>query len=99
MPYVQSEAIMSLAYDETAQRLRATFRGNGRTYEYADVPQQLYDGLILADSIGHFFNAHIRDRYDYREIRAVPETLRRPVRSASSAWRSSSSAAISNFVR
>jgi hypothetical protein len=68
MPYVQSSAIESLAYDQAGHHLRATFRGSGRTYEYDEVPQELYDALIFADSIGAFFNAHIRDRFAYREV-------------------------------
>jgi hypothetical protein len=68
MPYVQSAAIRSVTYDEAAHRLRATFRGSGRTYEYEEVPQDVYDALIFADSIGAFFNAHIRDRFPFHEV-------------------------------
>jgi hypothetical protein len=68
MPFVQSSALESLAYDESGHRLRATFRGSGRTYEYEDVPQDLYDALIFSDSIGAFFNSHIRDRFPFHEV-------------------------------
>lgn len=68
MPYLQSTAIRALAYDDKAHALRATFRDNGRTYEYRDVPEELYDALLFADSIGAFFNAYIRDRFPFREV-------------------------------
>lgn len=68
MPYVQSSAVEQVSYDEAAHTLCATFRETGRTYIYQEVPQELYDGLIFADSLGAYFNAHIRDRFPFREI-------------------------------
>jgi len=68
MAYVQSSALEQLNYDGAAQILRATFRGSGRTYVYRGVPQEIYDSLIFADSIGAYFNAHIRDHYPYEEL-------------------------------
>ncbi len=69
MAYVQSSALLQLAYDEAAHTLRATFRESGRTYLYRGVPQELYDRLIFADSIGAYFNAHVRDHFDFEEAR------------------------------
>ena len=68
MPHVQSSALEQVSYDERAHTLCATFRDSGRTYIYAEVPQDLYDGLIFADSLGAYFNAHIRDHFPFREI-------------------------------
>jgi len=68
MPYVQSSALERVSYDEAARTLCATFRETGRTYIYLDVPQELYDGLIFADSLGGYFNAYIRDHFLFREI-------------------------------
>lgn len=67
MPYVQSSAIEKVSYDEKTHTLRATFRESHRTFIYQEVPQELYDALIFADSLGRFFNAHIRDHFRYRE--------------------------------
>jgi KTSC domain len=67
MPYVQSAALRSLSYDEAAHALRATFRGSGRTYVYEHVPQEVYDALMFADSLGAFFNRHIRGRFPFHE--------------------------------
>ena len=68
MPYVQSSALEQVSYDETAHTLCATFRDTGRTYIYQDVPQELYDGLIFADSLSRYFNAHILGRFAFREV-------------------------------
>jgi hypothetical protein len=68
MAYVQSSALEQISYDAAAHTLCATFRASGRTYIYQDVPQELYDGLIFADSLGGYFNAHIRDCFPYREL-------------------------------
>ena len=77
MPYVQSTAIRSVSYDEAAHALRTTFRTSGRTYVYEEVPQELYDALIFSDSLGAFFNAHIRDRFPFQEIPAARFWYRR----------------------
>ena len=67
MPTLQSLALKSVSYDDVHHVLRATFRDSGRTYVYEGVPQELYDALLFADSIGAFFNAHIRDHFPYHQ--------------------------------
>jgi hypothetical protein len=68
MPYVQSSALERVSYDKAAHTLRATFRNCGRTYVYDGVPQEIYDGLILAESLGNYFNCHIRGRFPFRDL-------------------------------
>lgn len=68
MPYVQSSALEQVSYDEKTHTLRATFRETHRTYIYEDVPQEVYDGLIFADSLGGYFNAHIRNHFPFHEV-------------------------------
>ncbi len=68
MTYVQSSALEQVSYDPDAQTLLATFRDSGRTYAYDGVPLEVYDGLLFSDSLGTYFNTHIRDRFPYREI-------------------------------
>ncbi len=60
MAYVQSTALEQLSYDERAH----TFRATGRIYVYRDVPQELYDGLIFAVSLGAFFQPPYRRLFD-----------------------------------
>jgi hypothetical protein len=67
MPYVQSAALEQVSYDEASHSLRATMRDGHRTFVYEEVPQDVYDGLIFADSISRYFNAHIRGQFPYHE--------------------------------
>ena len=43
----------------------------GRRYAYADVPEDEVKAMRAAFSKGRYFNAHIRDRYQCREISGV----------------------------
>ncbi len=67
MPYVQSSALEQISYDEAAHTLCATFRESGRTYIYQEVPQEVYDGLLFASSIGGYFYSHIEGRFRERK--------------------------------
>jgi hypothetical protein len=67
MPCLQSTALKAISYDQEHHALRATFRDTGRTYVYEDVPQELYDGLLFADSMGSFFGRHIQGRFACHE--------------------------------
>jgi hypothetical protein len=62
MPYVNSSAIRFIDYDPTTKILRITFT-TGNTYDYFNVPQHIYDGLISASSKGGYYNDYIRDTY------------------------------------
>jgi lysyl-tRNA synthetase, class II len=68
MAYVQSTALEQVSYDEDAHTLRARFRQSGKTYVYHDVPPDTYDSLIFSDSLGAYFNSHIRDQFDFEEV-------------------------------
>jgi KTSC domain len=43
----------------------------GRRYVYADVPEEEVKAMRAAFAKGRYFNAHIRARYQCREINAV----------------------------
>jgi KTSC domain len=68
MPHVQSIAIESVRYDERARRLTVKFRAGGQMLVYENVPQQIYDSLLFADSISGYFYNHIAGLYRVREI-------------------------------
>ena len=68
MPHRDSEAVEDIKYDDTRQRMRVTFT-TGRVYDYLDVPPDEYQGFRDAESWGKYFNANIRNRYEYREVR------------------------------
>lgn len=65
---VSSTSIDKLGYEEQRAQLQITFK-SGRTYVYEDVPVDTYEELLSAESQGAYFNRHIRDAYEYREVR------------------------------
>lgn len=61
---VTSSNLASVGYDETTATLEIEFRSGG-IYQYFDVPQQVYDGLLSAPSHGRYFATEIRGVYRY----------------------------------
>ncbi len=65
-----STAIQSFHFQPATRQLSVTFV-TGREYVYEDVPPGIYKAFRAAGTRGRFFNAQIRDRYDFREITAL----------------------------
>lgn len=59
---VDSSAIAAVQYHERQRRLDIELT-NGRTYRYLDVPPDVYEGFMAAESKGRYYNDHIRDVY------------------------------------
>jgi lysyl-tRNA synthetase, class II len=68
-----SRLLEAAAYDRSQALLQLSFR-NGASYRYSDVPAEVYDQLLLAESKGKYFNLHIRNRYAYTKISASSES-------------------------
>lgn len=66
MPLVASSAIARIEYNAFTRELHVTFT-SGRRYAYRDVPADIYYQFGRAASKGEFFNALIRDRYEFVE--------------------------------
>ena len=64
---VQSSNIVSIGYDEVLYVLEVEFIGSG-IYQYADIPKEIYESFIKADSVGKFFYANIKGKYSYSKI-------------------------------
>lgn len=62
-----STVIRSFHYDPDRRLLGIEFV-TGRFYVYCDVPPEEAEALRAASSKGRYFNAHIRDGYDYSEV-------------------------------
>jgi len=62
-----STVIRAALYDPDRRMLDILFT-TGRRYLYRDVPPDEADRFRAAFSKGRYFNAHIRDRYDFSEI-------------------------------
>ena len=41
---------------------------SGKVYQYFDVPEDVYEDMLNAESKGKYFNSHIRGKYNYQEI-------------------------------
>jgi len=57
-----STHIARIQYNPDNARLRVEFR-SGSTYEYEDVPYDVVNGFIEAESAGKYFNAHVKSKY------------------------------------
>jgi len=64
---VSSSLLSSFGYDADEKTLQVTFNKGG-TYVYSDVPEDVYEGMKEADSVGKYFLAHIKDRYDFEKL-------------------------------
>lgn len=62
-----STVIRSFDYRPEARELEVTFV-TGRRYLYLQVPAEAAAALASAFAKGRHFNAHIRDRYPFREM-------------------------------
>jgi lysyl-tRNA synthetase class 2 len=66
---VPSTVIRSFDYSPQTRELTVEFV-TGRRYVYLGVPEEAASAMRKAFAKGRYFNAHIRDRYRYREIGA-----------------------------
>lgn len=63
---VKSSTIKALEYYPEIDMLEVEFV-RGVTYIYFDVPQDVYDELIKAESIGSYFSKNIAKEYAYEK--------------------------------
>lgn len=68
MVTVNSTNIDSVGYNADTQTLTVKFRVSGQTYEYLNVPQTLYEGLMASESKGKYINDNIRSQFNYRRV-------------------------------
>lgn len=67
-----STVIADMAYEPETQTLSVWFRPSGRRYDYLEVPAAVYDALRRSPSKGRYFNAHIRDGYEFNQSEPKP---------------------------
>jgi hypothetical protein len=66
--YVTSSNILSIGYDPDNMILEVEFT-TGAVYQYYDVSQSIYDGLMVADSHGNFLSAYVKKGgYRYAQV-------------------------------
>lgn len=64
---VTSSNIASIGYDANSQTLEIEFL-NGGVYQYFDVPQHIYEGIMSADSHGQYLAKSIKGVYRYSKV-------------------------------
>ena len=65
---VESNAISHVGYDPASQTLTIRFKASGATHQYQGVPQDAYQALTSAESIGKYFQANIRPNFKSQRI-------------------------------
>ena len=58
-----STCFSAVGYDEEREILFVQFRDSGSVYSYDDVPQDIYDELFSAYSMGGYYNENIKGSY------------------------------------
>lgn len=64
---VESTSLESIGYDSTERKLEVEFK-HGAIYEYVEVPAEVFDAFLAADSKGSFFNSDIKNSYDFVRV-------------------------------
>lgn len=62
-----SSVIKHFNYNEKSNTLKITFV-SGLVYAYKNVPQQVYELLVIAGSKGRYFNYYIKDKFKFRKL-------------------------------
>lgn len=60
----ESSNVAAFGYDVPTRTLALEFKGAGKIYHYKDVPQNIYDGLIEAESRGVYASANITGKFE-----------------------------------
>ena len=64
---VDSSNIATIGYDVDSQTLEIEFLSGG-VYQYFDVPEQIYEDIMSADSAGKYLNTNVKGVYRYSKI-------------------------------
>jgi hypothetical protein len=69
MDWIQlaSSNLSRARYDPDTSTLEIEFK-DGRVYQYFDVPPQVFEGLLSAESHGGFLHSQIKGHYRYVRI-------------------------------
>jgi len=64
---VNSSNIAQVGHDSNQNTLIIRFK-NGAYYKYDNVPEQVYNNFITAQSVGRYFQSYIRNVYTFKKI-------------------------------
>ena len=68
MKNVDSSNIAAIGYDHELSELFVQYK-NGMTYKYKEVPTNIYERFLKAESKGKFMNEEVKPFYDYDYLR------------------------------
>jgi len=63
----ESSTIEHFGYDRESQVLKVSFK-SGTTYDYYDIPEQVFESLKIAPSKGQFLAQQIKGKYRYARM-------------------------------
>jgi hypothetical protein len=64
---VTSSSLASVGYSPTTATLEVEFK-HGAVYQYLDVPTEVFEAFLAAESKGTFFNSTVKNCYSYRRV-------------------------------
>ena len=64
--FVASEAVSRATYDDTSRILTITFRDDGKSYTYYNVPSSVWIEFTHASSAGRYVQYRIKPYYSLR---------------------------------
>lgn len=64
---VSSSNVAAVGYDEDSSTLQLEFN-NGAMYQYFDVPENIFEELRDADSVGGYLAEHVKGSYRYSKV-------------------------------
>ncbi len=62
---VTSTVIKEVGYDPATKVLTVVMVKDNETYEYKNVPESVYKGMLAAESKGAFFAKNIKGKYEF----------------------------------
>jgi hypothetical protein len=72
MQDVESSQILQIGYDPETLKARVLFKKKdgtpGSTYEYDNVPKEVIDGILTADSVGRAFASSLKFGFAYHKL-------------------------------
>lgn len=63
---VSSSNLVAVGYDASSMTLRVQFYSG--TYDYYDVPESIFNGLLSASSKGRYHHSFIKNSFRYKRI-------------------------------
>ena len=64
---VSSSNLAEIGYDDPTQTMEVCFK-SGHIYQYFDVPRNVYDELMRAESPGGYLSSEVKGRFRYARV-------------------------------